>query len=231
MEILTYNDIDNLSTEAFDIFKETIEKLSKQQDQISIALSGGSSVAAIYKQIKERGSEISPGQWEKVIFCFADERIVPLTSDDSNYKFVKEQFLSQLIDDKLITEEQIAKVNVDEDAPHSSYSKRFEDGIDIALLGVGPDSHTCSLFPNHSSTTQQSTGFILVEDSPKPPALRISLSNTMLANTPYSFAFFIGDGKKEAYSNFLNDDLTEQQVPIKIIKKCHNSVAFTNITL
>jgi len=137
--------------------------------------------------------------------------------------------LGRLIETGLITEEQILKIDVSSDTPHKSYNAMLLQGIDIALLGVGPDSHTCSLFPNHSSSADNSVGIILVEDSPKPPSVRISISKYMLSNVEYAFAFFIGNGKKEAYTNFLSKSLNEIQVPIKIIKNCRNSLVFTNI--
>ena len=48
--------------------------------------------------------------------------------------------------------------------------------FDVVLLGVGPDGHCCSLFPEHPGVYEESASVIPVRDSPKPPPNRLSLS-------------------------------------------------------
>lgn len=229
MKTFKSEDLNELATTAFDQLKNIIEELALTKNTITIALSGGSSITGIYKQIKERAGELSRDTWSKVIFCFADERVVPLDSDDSNYKFAKKQFLEELILDGHISEEQIIKIDFESAQPHLKYTQALSGAVDIALLGVGPDAHTCSLFPNHTSTENESSEFILVKDSPKPPSVRISLSRNMLKSVPYPFAFFIGESKREAYGNFINEKTSYKAVPIKIIQECAQASIFTNL--
>jgi len=230
MKIFKNDNLEILAATAFDQLKSTIEHLALSNEHVTIALSGGSSVSEIYKQIAVRADELPKETWSKVIFSFADERVVPLESDDSNYKFAKEQFLDELISGGYICEGQIIKIDVESNAPHLEYAKELSDKIDIALLGVGPDAHTCSLFPNHSSTLNESTEFILVENSPKPPSTRISLSRSMLKSIPYPFAFFIGEGKRDAYLKFTDDKSSYNEAPIKIIQDSVDGLIFTNLS-
>lgn len=222
-----FNNIERLACAAFDKFKASLETLSAQP-QIIIALSGGSSVAPLYQQIAQRYREILPELWRKVIFCFADERLVPLDSPDSNYKAACDSFLNTLIQAQLICREAVATVNSDSETAHMEYTAKVGNRIDIALLGAGPDSHTCSLFPRHSSIENPSETFILVTDSPKPPASRISMSRSMLEKTGCVFVFLIGEGKRDAYHNFMNDSVTITDAPIKISRQARKCLVFTD---
>ena len=48
--------------------------------------------------------------------------------------------------------------------------------FDVLMLGMGPDSHVASLFPDHEGATRTGATVIGVHDSPKPPPLRVSLT-------------------------------------------------------
>lgn len=48
--------------------------------------------------------------------------------------------------------------------------------FDLILLGIGPDGHVASLFPNHKQVSMKKGWVLPVDDSPKPPPERISLS-------------------------------------------------------
>lgn len=52
--------------------------------------------------------------------------------------------------------------------------------FDLILLGIGPDGHVASLFPNHKQVSVTKGWILPVDDSPKPPAERISLSLSVI---------------------------------------------------
>jgi 6-phosphogluconolactonase len=70
--------------------------------------------------------------------------------------------------------------------------------FDIVLLGVGPDGHCCSLFPEHPGVYDDSASVIPVRNSPKPPPLRLSLSFDGLNAANEIWVVASGSGKADA---------------------------------
>jgi len=224
--------LEDLSNKFFINFENILNKLSLEnpnKKEIFIGLSGGSSIDKFYEKILENSNKIELSTWKKIRFCFLDERIVELDNIDSNYFQLKNKFLDKLILDNLILENQILKINLNSKNPQINYSSLIKK-IDIAFFGSGPDSHIASLFPNHNLLENTfDEKYLLIENSPKSPSRRITISIKMIENIDFSFIFFIGDSKKEAFNLFNNKNISKKECPAKFILKSKNSFIVSNL--
>jgi 6-phosphogluconolactonase len=107
-----------------------------------IALSGGSTPRPAY----EAAARLEP-DWNRVEVWWADERCVPPDDERSNYRLVRESLLDRLDRPPMIEHRVLGERRPDEAA--DLYEAELEGVVfDLVLLGIGPDGHTASLFPN-----------------------------------------------------------------------------------
>jgi 6-phosphogluconolactonase len=132
------------------------------QGRFTVALSGGSTPKALYSLIASNYAEFA---WNRVFIFFGDERHVPPTDPDSNYRMANESLLTKIA----IPAENVFRVpaeNPDAAAAALQYEtqiRRFfalKPGefprFDLILLGMGPDGHTASLFPDTTALDENS---------------------------------------------------------------------------
>jgi len=132
------------------------------QGRFTVALSGGSTPKVLYSLL---ASNYADFVWNRVFLFFGDERHVPPTDPESNYRMVEESLLTKIA----IPAENVFRVaaeNPDASAAASDYEaqlRRFFElrssefpRFDLILLGMGPDGHTASLFPDSAALDEQS---------------------------------------------------------------------------
>jgi 6-phosphogluconolactonase len=121
----------------------------------------------------------------EVFFC--DEAAVPLDSEDSNYHSNVISFLSDVpippeqihtIDESLLDDiEELADQYEKQLVGHfaASNAARYPT-FDLMLLGMGPDGETASLFPNHEIMDEKDAWVSYIEDAPRGPKRRITMT-------------------------------------------------------
>ncbi|CAN6669834.1 6-phosphogluconolactonase-like protein 1 [Trichomonascus vanleenenianus] len=160
--------------------------------RFKIGLSGGSLISVLNEGLLARNDI----QWDKWDIYFADERLVPFDDPASNYGLVKRDLLDRIpkdqpqprvfhVDESLIDDAQEAA-----DAYEKTLIRGFaaKDSVklpmfDLLLLGCAPDGHTCSLFPNHALLRENLAWVAPIEDAPKPPARRITLTLPVICHS------------------------------------------------
>ena len=129
--------------------------------------------------------------WSTVHLWWGDERFLPTGHPDRNETQARAALLDGLVAEGLLDEVQIhampgadtVGMTPEESAAQYAASlaefARSEDDVpafDILMLGMGPDGHVASLFPEHPALHETVRSVVGVHGSPKPPPLRVSLT-------------------------------------------------------
>lgn len=194
-----------------------------------VAVSGGSLPKTLAQALLSPASgpddQVEFSKWE--IF-FADERAVPLDHDDSNYALLKTELLDKIPQDQKPTVHAIDTTHLDdlqeladqyEQTLVASFASRDSVRLpifDLLLLGCGPDGHTCSLFPGHALLRETSAWVAPIEDSPKPPPRRITLTLPVVTHAVRVAFVATGGGKKDIMKQIFD---TEDGLPCSLVNE------------
>jgi 6-phosphogluconolactonase len=219
--LFTYADADALAKHLRVYILQCQKASLARHNAFKLAVSGGSLPATLAKALLApgNGSEDETPQFSKWEIFFADERAVPLDHEDSNYRLVKQELLDKIpesmgrpivhpIDVQYLEDTQELADQYQELLMNSFAAK---DSVklpifDLLLLGCGPDGHTCSLFPNHELLRETAAWVAAVEDSPKPPPKRITLTLPVVSHGTKLAFVATGGGKKGVLKAILDTE-------------------------
>jgi 6-phosphogluconolactonase len=94
-----------------------------------------------------------------------------------------------------------------------------ESRFDAVILSMGEDGHIASLFPGHSEQLNSMDSAISVDNSPKPPAVRVSIGLARLAKACAIYIFALGEGKREPLVALLAGSAAASEGPISMLRK------------
>ena len=181
--------------------------LQGKQDTVHICLTGGNAANAVYEELATlvEGSELDASRLQ---LWWGDERFVPATDPERN----SQQAISRLartVSIKSADTHMMAAKDGRKDSHESAAEYEAELGdtsFDITLLGIGEDGHVASIFPNHPSFEVTGRAVIGVEDSPKEPTERISLTIPTLNRADEVWMMATGEAKAAAVARSLSGD-------------------------
>ena len=168
-----------------------------------IMLSGGHTPLPAYREVARR----RPPHGDKLTIIYSDDRYVPADSDASNYHATR-----PLIEALGLPESQVLRVRTE--LPLAEAASDYESclrtllasgaGLGLALLGLGPDGHTASLFlPKH---LQQARGHLAIPVQRPDGMQGISVTPDFLANVSEPLFVVAGSGKHDAIAAFIAED-------------------------
>ncbi|WEV58900.1 6-phosphogluconolactonase [Bifidobacterium sp. ESL0728] len=193
------------------------------RSRYDVALTGGSDIlrALTYMASNPLADAID---WNHVHFWWGDDRFVAATDEDRSSYQARKRFLDKLVADGRLPENNIHEMAADTRTPEqvatasdaendellakaaADYEAELrrelgdEPTMDLLILGMGPDGHFASLFPNHNGIKITDLTRLVVGDShsPKMPPLRISMTAPMLARSRRTWMLTCGAGKADA---------------------------------
>ncbi len=213
----------SLIEEAAHLFLETALDAVSKRGRFAAALSGGNTPKGFFQQISEEPYR-SLVPWHKTHVFWVDEREVPLTHKDSNYRLAEEFLLSKVP----IPKEQIYPMTDGrkpaQEAAHlyERTLKRFFGGanppkFDFVLLGMGEDGHTASLFPGVTQLNEKDKEVVgyFVDEARKD---RISLTFPVLNGSRLSVVMVEGEKKARRLKDVLEGPSDPPRFPIQYLR-------------
>ncbi|MFZ0307125.1 MAG: 6-phosphogluconolactonase [Candidatus Sulfotelmatobacter sp.] len=214
-----------------DLFQAAAEEVLRaaaeaiaQRGRFTIALSGGSTPRNLYTLIAANASASLP--WDQMFFFWGDERHVPLNDPDSNYRMAKETLLSKVP----IPPANIFPVPAD-NPDAAAAAQAYEDTLrkffalaagefpkfDLILLGMGPDGHTASLFPE-TAALQEKSRLVVANWVEKLSNSRITFTLPVL-NAARCVAFLVSGADKAAVLHeVLEGKAPGEKYPSKLVR-------------
>ena len=210
---------------------EKVRGVLAAKSRAILAVPGGRSAATVFQAMLRE--EID---WRRVHFFIVDERLVPVDHPDSNFKLLHDHLVAPLA--------QAGKIDTGNAHPFvfnpgsadrgaGPYERELANlgfRYDIILLSAGEDGHVGALFPHHHSIEDRHHGFIVMDDSPKPPPGRMTSSLSLLQTATTAVLIFAGEAKREAYGRFNDTSCPVSDCPAKLVLAIGDAAVFTDLS-
>jgi 6-phosphogluconolactonase len=204
-DVEIFPDSDALAAAAGQRLVDTIAAAAAARGQALIVLTGGGNGIGLLRFLATQ-----PVDWSTVRLFWGDERYVPEDDDERNEKQTHEALLDHIsiptgqvhpiaasdgefgadIDAAALAYEQILAANAAPGEPTPIF--------DVHLLGMGPEGHINSLFPDTPAVRETARMVVAVRDCPKPPPQRITLTLPAIQRSREVWLMVSGAGKADA---------------------------------
>jgi len=205
-EITIVPDMAALSRAGTDEIVRCAKERIAARGRFTIALSGGSTPQGAHALLAQQKDLL----WERIYVFFGDERHVPPDDKQSNYRAARESLLSKIP----IPSENVHRIPAELDAPVAA--QQYEDDLrkffqlppgewprfDLIMLGMGPDGHTASLFPNTRALNENSR-WVVANRVEKLNTWRITFTFPLINHAAEILYLVAGDDKAEVLRDVL----------------------------
>jgi 6-phosphogluconolactonase len=213
-------------------FALAAERAIAERGRFVVALSGGSTPRSTF-ELLAREPLTSRVNWARVVFVWGDERCVPPTNVESNFHMAREA----LLDHVLVPPGNVHRMHGEDDPESAATSYEatlrtlfqtpdgppsFERGrnIDLALLGLGENGHTASIFPG-SAVVNERVKWVSPDYVPAVSMWRITLTSPVL-NAASEILFLVsGASKASVLQRVLEGHHVPHELPAQLIAPTH----------
>ncbi|WP_087067154.1 6-phosphogluconolactonase [Cyanobium sp. NIES-981] len=205
-----------LARRAAELMATTIDLALAQRDRCQIALAGGSTPEASYVHLGQEHLA-----WDRVDVVLGDERWVEAEDPSSNARMLRQTLLAQPPGRSAC----LHPVPTDRDTPEEgarAYSQLLRllcpgepPLLDLALLGLGDDGHTASLFPGTEATRVRDALVTVGEGKGLP---RVTLTAPILSAARRVLFLVSGAGKAEALRRLLDPSESPERTPARLVR-------------
>ncbi|MET7027797.1 6-phosphogluconolactonase [Sediminicola luteus] len=202
-------------------FSEYLVKITDSKEEVHIALSGGSTPKIVFDMLaSEYGTDIN---WDNVHFYWGDERCVPPTHEESNYKMT----LNHLFEKISIPAANIHRIQGEDDPAQEAkrYAQLLDDKLpkrkktpqfDLVILGMGDDGHTASIFP-HEIELWDAKANCAVAIHPDSGQRRITITGKIINNAKEVAFLVTGAGKAEKVEEIMKKEGDYANYPATLV--------------
>ncbi len=232
--VIVHADPASLANAVAELFVTTMGRILRDQSEAHVVLTGGSVGIAVLRAIREH-PDCDSLDWSRVHAWWGDERWVPRGHADRNEGQAREALLDHIAipagnvhgypaaDDGISLDDAAIRYRDELITAGSGAMPSF----DITFLGVGPDGHVASLFPEREGPRVSESTVIAVDDSPKPPPQRLSLTLPLLNSSQRVWLVLAGVDKASALGLALAG-ASSADVPVAGVNAVHTTLFFVD---
>lgn len=193
-----FPDAEALRNAAVEMVDQSARRAIAARGEFHIVLSGGNTPRAVHERLTALKTD-----WRAWHIYMGDERCLPPDHPERNSHMAQETWLECVA----IPPMQVHMIPAELGAVRAAqeYAKVLHEAgeFDLVMLGLGEDGHTASLFPGHDwGVEDHSPDTLAVNDAPKPPPERVSLSAARLSRARKVMFLVAGAAKREAVARW-----------------------------
>jgi 6-phosphogluconolactonase len=217
-----------------ELFAKKVEQAAAARGVARIAISGGSTPQATFKLLADPARPfLATVPWDKLQLFWVDERCVPPDNPESNYGVCRDLLLTKVP----IREGNVFRMEgeLDPEEAASRYESTLRNvmklegaespAFDLVVLGMGPDGHTASLFPNTEALNEMGR-LVVANHVPQKDTWRITLTWPVI-NQAAEVAFEVeGRSKTDILTEVLTGPRDPERLPSQLIRPANGKLLF-----
>lgn len=217
MDLHIYNSKEEVASN----FAEYLENWLKDNEEVYVALSGGSTPKIVFDELSN--TKKYRINWSRVHLYWGDERCVPPSDDQSNYKMT----VAHLLENIDIPPKNVHRVLGENDPKKEAirYGEVLAKNLpldnkvpvfDMVILGMGEDGHTASIFP-HEIDLWHSKNTCEVAIHPDSGQKRITITGKVINHSKTVVLLVTGAGKKDKVAEIIHQKGDYQKYPASLV--------------